>query len=149
MSRKGRFSLEMDIEEIKRLLKKLSKHELEKIIKNLQRITFNFKLNKSFFKYSSHPITIPKEFYPFFDFHGIAKKQEGTIVFPDGSIAAGYIHNSVSSWGEYYQIRIRNPYSGIAISKFKVGDTITVEIYRDADKTRIELFNLNNVYSGV
>lgn len=139
----------MNIHKMKELVAKLSESELDSLLKNLQRITFEFKLNKSFFKYDGHPITIPKEFYPFLNFHGITKKQEATIVFPDSSIAAGYIHNSVSSWGEYYQIRIRNPYSGMGISKLRVGDNIAVEIYKDGDKTRIELSDLNSGYSNV
>lgn len=70
------------------------------------------------------------------------KKQKATILFPDGSAVAGYIHHSKAGWGEYYQIRVRNPYSGTGISKLKVGDVVRVEIYREGDKTRIELSNL-------
>ena len=129
----------MNIDEIKEQLAKLSKPELDKLMKNLKRINFDFEIGKSFLNYCSHPITIPREFYLFMDIQGIIKKQDATILFPDGSVATGYIHYSKAGWGEYHQIRVRNPYSGIGISKLKVGDMIRVEIYKDVDKTKIEL----------
>jgi len=132
----------MDIDEIKALLAKLSKPELDKLIKNLKRISFNFKINKSFLKYSSHPITIPREFYPFLDMHGITKKQEAQIIFPNGSTAAAYIHYSKAGWGEYHQIRIRNYYSGMGLADLKVGDSVKVELFKDGEKTHIELSSL-------
>lgn len=132
----------MDVEEIKTLLAKLSETEREKLLINLKRVTFNFRINKSFLKYSSHPITVPREFYPFLEIHGITKKQEAKIVLPNGSIAAAYIHYSTAGYGEYYQIRIRNFYSGIGIADLAVGDTVKVEIFRDGDRTNIELTRL-------
>jgi len=131
----------MDLEEIKELLNKLSKQEREELFKNLRRITFDFKINKSFLGYPNHPLTIPKEFYSFLDIHGIKINQDATVVFPDGSTATGYIHYSKAGWGEYYQIRIRTPYSGVGISRFKVGDIIKVEIFKVDENIRIELSN--------
>jgi hypothetical protein len=103
----------MDVDEIRTALAKLSETEKEKLLRNLNRVTFNFKINKSFLKYRSHPITVPREFYPFLAIHGITKKQEARIILPNGSIATAYIHYSTAGYGEYYQIRIRNFYSGI------------------------------------
>ena len=129
----------MDLEEIKELLGKLSRKEREKLFKNLRRITFDFKINKSFLDYPAHPLTIPKEFYAFLDIHGILKKQDATVVFPDGSTAAGYIRCSKAGWGVYHQIKIRSPYSGAGISGLKIGDAIKVEIFKIDERTRIEL----------
>ena len=131
--------MDMNLEEIKELLGKLSQKEREKLFANLRRINFYFKINKSFLNYSAHPLTIPKEFYAFLDIHGILKKQDATIVFPDGSTAAGYICCSKAGWGVYHQIKIRSSYSGTGMSGLKIGDTIKVEIYKIDEKTRIEL----------
>jgi hypothetical protein len=132
----------MDVDELRAALAKLSKTEREKLLTNLERVTFNFKINKSFLKYSSHPITVPREFYPFLEIQGITKKQEAKIILPNGSIAAAYIHYSIAGYGEYYQIRIRNFYSGIGIADLKIGDIVKIEIFKDGNKTRIELAQL-------
>ncbi|HTZ17012.1 MAG TPA: hypothetical protein VMB78_01100 [Dissulfurispiraceae bacterium] len=100
----------MDVDEIRAAIAKLSEAERDKLFKNLNRVAFNFKINKSFLKYGNHPITVPREFYPFLAIHGITKKQEARIILPNGSIASAYIHNSTAGYGEYYQIRIRNFY---------------------------------------
>lgn len=133
----------MEFDEIKKMLNKLSPYAREKFFKNLKRINFKFTINKSFLSYSNHPITIPKEFYPFLDIHAIIKNKEATIVFPDGSTAEGFIYYLNEGWGgEYHQIRMRNPYSGVGISNYKVGDVIRVEIFKIGENTHIELSNL-------
>ena len=129
----------MDLTEAKEILGKISRQEREKLLTNIKRITFDFKINKSFLKYPAHPITIPREFYIFLDIHGIIEKQDATVVFPDGSSALGYIYHGTAGWGEFYQIKIRSSYSGIGIGELKVGDLIKVEIYKVEEKTRIEL----------
>lgn len=118
----------MDIEELKKLIGKLSKIEREKLLKNLQTVTFNFRINKSFLGYSNHPITIPREFYTYMDIHGISKVDDATILLPDGSSASSYIYYSKSGFGLYYQIRIRSGYSGGGIAALRIGDRITVEM---------------------
>lgn len=135
--------MDIEEEEIKKLLNKLSPYEREKLFKNLDRINFKFRINESFLNYNNHPITIPKYFYPFLDIHGIIKNRDATIVFPDGSTAEGFIYYLNKGWGgEYHQIRIRNPYSGLGISHYKVGDVIRVEIFKIGGNTHIELSNL-------
>ena len=131
----------MNLQEVKKLLGKLSLQEREKIFNNFQRITFNFTINKSFLNYPPHPLTIPKEFYPYLDIHGILKRQEATVVFPDGSTAEGYIHRSKAGWGEYHQIKIRSPYSGAGISGLKIDAVIKVDIFKVGENTHIELSN--------
>jgi hypothetical protein len=131
--------MHIDLKGIKELIGRLNQHDREKFIRNLRRITFNFKINKSFLNYPQHPLTIPKEFYPFLDMHGIIKKQEATVAFPDNSTAEGYIQYSNAGWGEYHQIKIRSPYSGAGISGLKIGDVMKVEIYKVAENTHIEL----------
>lgn len=42
--------MDIDLEEIKQLLSKLSQHDCEKFFENLRRINFNFTINKSFMK---------------------------------------------------------------------------------------------------
>lgn len=57
--------MDIDLKEIKELFGRLNQRKREKLIRNLQRITFDFKINKSFLGYPHHPLTIPKKFYPF------------------------------------------------------------------------------------
>lgn len=132
----------MDLDKIKELLNKLSKQEREKLFTNLKRVTFNFKVNKSFLNYSSHPLTIPIEFYEFLDIHKILENQDATFVFPDGSTAVGYIYHGTSGWGIYRQIKIRNQYAGGGVARLRVGDKVKVEIYKEGELTRIDLSNL-------
>lgn len=130
----------MNIDKLNDLLSKLSSAELDQLLKNLQQINFTFVINNSFLKYSSHPITVPKEFNPFLNIKEKSSNNfEAIIVFPDGSSAASYIHNSRSGWGEYFQIRIRSPYTGNGISVFRTGDVINVAVTRDIGKMRIIL----------
>lgn len=129
----------MDVDEIRKALAKLSDAEREKLLRNLNRITFTFTINKSFLKYSSHPITVPREFYPFLAIHGITKKQEAKMILPNGSIATAYIHYSTAGYGEYYQIRIRNFYSGIGVADLRIGNKVRVELFKDGDTASIEL----------
>ncbi len=132
----------MDSDKIKELLGKLSKQEREKLFTNLKRVTFNFKVNRSFLNYPSHPLTIPKEFYAFLDIHKILENQDATVVFTDGSTAVGYIYRGTAGWGEFRQIKIRNQYAGGGIARLGVGDMVKVEIYKEGGVTRIDLSNL-------
>lgn len=129
----------MEIEELKELLGKLSEAERKRLLKILQSVTFTFQINKSFLEYSNHPITIPREFYPDMDIHGITETDEATMILPDGSITSAYIHYSTSSYGPYYQIRIRSGYSGGGIAALKIGDRITVEMENQNNKIIIGL----------
>lgn len=133
----------LEFDKLKELIKNLSKSEREKLFANFERVTFNFQVNQSFLK-GSHPITIPKEYYSFLDIHGILEKKDTTILFPDGSTALGYIyHGSTPQWGEYRQIKIRNPYSGKGLAMLRIGNRIKVEIYKEDDLARIQISDLS------
>ncbi len=122
------------------ILSTLTQEQREALSKKL-RPTFDFKINASFLNSSAHPLTIPKECYPFMEFHGIINEQNATVIFPDGSTAAGYIYRGRNTWGVYYQIKIRSFYSAVGISNFKIDDVIRVEIFKVDGKTQIELSN--------
>jgi hypothetical protein len=129
-----------DLDEIGELINQLSKEERKKLFANLKRVTFNFQINRSFLT-GSHPLTIPKEYYSFLDFHGIVAKKNMTIVFPDGSTAVGYIYHGRAGYGAYRQIKIRNAYTGQGLSRLRVGDVVKVEIYKEGSLLRIQLSN--------
>jgi hypothetical protein len=90
----------------------------------------------------SHPLTIPKEYYSFLDYHGIVEKKDMTVVFPDGSTAVGYIYHGTAGYGKYRQIKIRNAYAGQGLSKMQVGDMVKVEIFKEGSLPRIQISNL-------
>ena len=134
----------MDIDEIKKELSRLSKPQLEKLLINLDHVTFPFTINMSFLKYGTHPITIPKEVYDFLTIHDIVTNQDLRILFPDGSTAVGYIYQGKAGWGEYYQIKVKQSSSGTGagVSQFKQGDRIRVEILKSEDREQIKLSRL-------
>jgi hypothetical protein len=131
----------MDIEEIKKQLLRLSSPQLETFLQNLDHVSFSFTINMSFLKYGNHPITIPKEFYPFLSVHGITETHDLRLLFPDGSTATAYIYRGKAGYGEYFQIKIRQSYSqrGRGVSQFREGDRIRVEIFKSGDKEQIQL----------
>lgn len=131
----------MDIEEIMVEIDKLSKPQLEKLIANLDQISFRFTINMSFLKYGAHPITIPKEVYYFLRIHKILPNQDMRITFPDGSTATGYIYYGRAGWGEFYQIKVKQSLSirGKGVSQFNKGDHIKVEILKSGDRKEIQL----------
>jgi hypothetical protein len=131
----------VEIEEFKKELSRLSKPQLEKFLQNLDHVTFSFKINMSFLKYGTHPITIPKEVYVFLTTHGITTNLDLRILFPDGSTAGGYIYKGKAGWGEYFQIKVRQSASqtGIGVSQFKEGDHIKVEIFKSGNREQIKL----------
>ena len=135
----------MDIEEIKKELSRLSKPQLKKLLQNLDHVTFPFKINMSFLKYGTHPITIPKEFYDFIAMHGIETNRDLRILFPDGSTAGGYIYKGKAGYGEYFQIKIKQTslQTGMGVSQFRVGDDIKVEIFKSGDGERIKLSRIS------
>ncbi len=130
--------IDKDLEDFIKALSKLSKAQREKFLLNLERVTFKFVINKSYLKYSAHPLTIPKEYYSYLDMHNIAASIDMPVVFPDGSNATGYIyHGSTPERGPYRQIKIRNPYSGEGLASLKDGDVIKVEIFKVDGSARI------------
>ena len=131
----------MDIDEIMKEIDKLSKPQLEKLIANLDHISFRFTINMSFLKYGAHPITIPKEVYHFLRIHKILPNQDMRITFPDGFTATGYIYYGRAGWGEFYQIKVKQSLSirGKGVSQFNKGDRIKVEILKSGDRKEIQL----------
>lgn len=131
----------MDIDEIMKKLETLSKPQLEKLIENLDHVSFNFTINMSYLKYGTHPITIPKEVYHFLRIHKILPNQEMRITFPDGSTATGYIYHGRAGWGEFYQIKIKQTHSirGKGASQFSKGERIKVEIFKPGEGKEIRL----------
>jgi hypothetical protein len=131
----------VDIDDLMKELGRLSKPQLQKLLQNLDHVTFSFTINNSFLKYGSHPITIPREVNEFLTIHGITRNQDLRILFPDGSMAVAYIYQGKSSCGEYYQIKIRQSSTGtgIGVSQFKQGDPIKVEMVKSQNTEQITL----------
>jgi hypothetical protein len=134
----------VDIEEIRRELGRLTKTQIEKLLTNLDHVTFPFQINMSFLKYGNHPITIPKEFYSFLSLHRIPINQDMTISFPDGSTSICYIYQGKAGYGDYYQIKLRHPFtgSGVGVSQFKKGDGVRVELLKAENRPSIRLSRL-------
>lgn len=132
-----------DIDGLIRQIEKLSKSEREKFLKNLSEVTFDFKVNKSFLNPEyQHPITIRKEVYDFMDIHGVSTTDNAAVIFPDGTVASGYIRRGKTTQrGIYYQIRIRGGLTGIA--EMKLGDIVTVEIEKNDGRIAVKIRRKN------
>jgi hypothetical protein len=132
-----------ELDRIRELISGLSKSEQDKLFLNLKRVTFNFRVQPSFLNYSSHPLTIPREYYSYLDIHKISAKKDTTVELPDGSTAVGYIyHGSTTQRGNYRQIKIRNPHTGGGLAMINVGDVLKVEIYKEDGTARINISKL-------
>lgn len=129
-----------EIAQYGKALSGLSAAQRKKFLLNLERVTFHFNINNSYLKYSTHPLTIPKEYYSFLDIHNIGAGHNMPIVFPDGSNATCYIyHGHTPQRGPYRQIKMRSPYSGKGVALLRVGDVVKVEIFRVRDLARIQI----------
>ncbi len=128
----------MNVDEIIRQIEQLPIKDREIFLQNLQKITFDFKINKSFLnpKYQ-HPITIKKEVYDFMDIHGVSTTDNATFVFPNGVSTSAYIRSSKAGWGFYYQIKVRGGISGV--SNLVIGESVTVAIENNKGRILIQL----------
>jgi hypothetical protein len=129
----------VDVEEMVREFERLSEPAQEKFLRNLHHVSFPFKITPSYLKYGNHPLTIRKEVYGFMRLHGVPIGDDLTVSFPDGSTAIGYIYRGTAGWGEFYQIKLRHPFTGTGpgISQFKNGDLIRVDIVKSENRTEI------------
>ncbi len=94
-------------------------------------ITFNFKVNKSFLEYSSHPVTIPTEYNSTLDEYQIDKNFSIKLIFNNYYSINGYIYYSKT--GDkydypYYQIKIPRKIDTSIINGFKLDELIKIEI---------------------
>jgi hypothetical protein len=129
----------MDLAEIINQISKLPKAEIERFLKKLETISFDFEINKSFLNPTyQHPITIKKAVYYFMEIHGVSTTDDATIIFPDGSSSSAYIKDGrTKQRGHYYQIKVRGGLS--AISKLKLGEIVSVQIQKINGRIRIQL----------
>lgn len=97
-------------------------------------IEFFFKTNKSFIKYSNHPITIPRQYNSALveTVYGDSGKKTIPIkiIPPKGRDLDGEIYYGESGWGPYYQIKTIGNYPGYYLGNLKVGDDVLVTIKR-------------------
>lgn len=96
-------------------------------------IHFRFTINTSFLKYSTHPITVPKQQVKYSQLvKERLDKGDLTIIFPKGQRVCGHMYYGKSGYGPYYQIRT---YSGESIPKgLSKGDSVLVIILKDKNK---------------
>ena len=128
----------MNVDEILKQIEQLPKEEREYFLKNLQIITFDFKINKSFLnpKYQ-HPLTIKKAVYDFMDIHGVSTTESATFLFPNGVSTSAYIRSGKAGWGEYYQIKARGGQLGVA--NLRKDEVVTVQLENNNGKISIQL----------
>src|SRR2546423_11793023 len=100
-------------------------------------IRFPFTIGPSFLKYDWHPITIPKAHYSQLEKEG-PDEDRVSVISPHGE-TNGSIYSSRAGWGRFYQIRIFSDHRPDAISQFRLGQQIVVEIERKEGRVQITL----------
>ena len=112
-------------------------------------ILFLFEVKKAFLKYTSHPITIPRENY----IQLIEDIYEGSgertipvsIIPPNGRILDGSIYYGISGYGPYYQIKVKGEYPSDYFGNLRIGETIGVNIQRSRKKINVKLISPENL----
>ena len=89
-------------------------------------LCFEFRVNRSFLKYSSHPITVPKSLNQ-------RMEREVTpgpirIVSPLGNVYSGTLYKGCSSWGDYFQVRTIGTPANDNLADLPFGIRLTVTI---------------------
>jgi hypothetical protein len=106
-------------------------------------ISFFFTINKSFLEYPNHPITIPCANYPDLISSIYQGKGRRTIPIlidpPTKRILDGEIYFGISSYGEYYQIKVLGKYPSVYFGNLKIGDTVLVVIKRMGEKINVAI----------
>lgn len=69
-------------------------------------LSFLFAINQSFLSHPGHPITVPRGQVDY-KLLEAERLNEGpfTVIFPKGERVTAKMHDGVSSWGRYYQLR--------------------------------------------
>lgn len=106
-------------------------------------VSFFFTVNKSFLEYPNHPITIPCANYSDLIssiYEGKGRKTIPILIDPPTQrILDGEIYYGVSSYGEYYQIKVLGKYPGVYFGNLKIGDTVLVVIKRMGEKINVRI----------
>lgn len=99
-------------------------------------VMFDFRVNRSFVIYGTHPLTVPKSIVPHTAMreHGI-DRGEITVVYPRGErMLAHMYYGHTKQRGWYYQIR-HYADSAIFPAYLKQGQKLLVILLRDKDQT--------------
>ncbi len=96
-------------------------------------VYFRFTINASFLKYSTHPITVPKNQVKYSQLvKEKLDKGDLTMIFPKGQRVRGHMYYGRAGYGPYYQIRT---HSDESIPKYlSEGDDVLVIILKDKNK---------------
>jgi hypothetical protein len=100
-------------------------------------VKFIFRVNGSFLRYPSHPITIPRSRVDYARVEEIlGNKEEVWIGIVGTATARGIIYSGRSGWGEYLQIQAREPMY-LGRDWLQLGKLVEVLIF-EADR-RVEI----------
>ena len=106
-------------------------------------VLFPFTINKSFLESCNHPITIPKRYQAFlisYIYQGNGCRTIPIRIDPPAKrILEGEIYYGISSFGEYYQIKVLGEYPSVYFGDLKVGDIVYVVIARSGEKINVKI----------
>lgn len=93
-------------------------------------LQFQFKVNKSFLSWPSHPITVPKSQLAYADLEAEGlDRGDLKVVCPDVTSLRGEMYSGTTGFGPYYQIRIAVPVSH-SILALPAGSCLSVALER-------------------
>ena len=68
---------------------------------------FDFEVNKTYLNSATHPVTLPKRYYPHIKKHIPFSRLDVNIV-AEGEYLKGWIYHGCAGFGPYYQLRMNN-----------------------------------------
>ncbi len=99
-------------------------------------IQFLFRVRKAFLE--TGKMTIPRERNPALEEADVLDR-DMELTFPDGTRATAYIYHGRSSYGLYYQIRIRAKPSGYVPADLTIGQLLSVRITREVGSMPVRI----------
>ena len=96
-------------------------------------IAFRFNINRSFLKYSTHPITVPRGRVDYDDLvHEQLDKGDFVFVLPNGERLGAHMYLGQAGFGQYYQLRT---YPDQTVPGYlSVGNKVLVIVVKDGRK---------------
>lgn len=104
-------------------------------------ISFLFTVNRSFLKYPTHPVTVPRSRVDYTQLRREGMGPSLTIVAPTGRTVAGRLYSGNAGYGPYYQIQAEG-HLGDPLYELQLGARLRVDVARTPTGTVVSMHRL-------